>query len=116
MDDSAGKQTLIVSFAGYDAEGTEIMITAAATTDIDVMLKDAGDLGYITVINSRNLSRTRVETPVPVYFIPISQVINDIGQVQLSQELNFIAPFLQSARQPIAYGTVHVDLAQLRGL
>ncbi len=113
---SAGKHTLLVSFAGYNTERTEIMVTSAATTDINVMLKDAGDLGNITVIGSRNLSRTRVETPVPVDVIPISQVINDIGQVELSQILNFMAPSFQSARQTIADGTDHVDPAQLRGL
>jgi iron complex outermembrane recepter protein len=67
-------------------------------------------------VGSRNLSRTRVETPVPVDVIPIAQVLNDIGQVDLNQILNFIAPSFQSARQTIADGTDHVDPAQLRGL
>ena len=48
--------------------------------------------------------------------IPVSQVINDIGQVDLNQILNFIAPSFQSARQTISDGTDHVDPAQLRGL
>ncbi len=68
------------------------------------------------MIGSRNVSRTRVETPVPVDVIPISQVINEIGQVDLNQIMNFIAPSFQSARQTISDGTDHVDPAQLRGL
>lgn len=46
----------------------------------------------------------------------LSQVINDIGQVDLNQILNYIAPSFQSARQTIADGTDHIDPAQLRGL
>src|SRR5688500_18869074 len=80
------------------------------------MLKNAADLSNITVVGSRNLSRTRVETPVPVDVIPVSTVINDIGQVDLNQILTFIAPSFQSARQTISDGTDHVDPAQLRGL
>jgi len=113
---SPGKYTLIVSFAGYLTERTEIAVGTMGIADLNIMLKEAGDLSNITVVGSRNLSRTRVETPVPVDVIPISQVINDIGQVDLNQILNFIAPSFQSARQTIADGTDHVDPAQLRGL
>ena len=111
-----GKHILIVSFAGYSAERTEITVTETGISDLNIILKEAGDLSNITVVGSRNLSRTRVETPVPVDVIPISQVINDIGQVDLNQILNFIAPSFQSARQTISDGTDHVDPAQLRGL
>ena len=111
-----GNYTLIVSFAGYVTERTEISVNTTGTADLNIMLKNAADLSNITVVGSRNLSRTRVETPVPVDVIPISQVINDIGQVDLNQILNFIAPSFQSARQTIADGTDHVDPAQLRGL
>ena len=116
LTDSPGKYMLIVSFAGYITERTEISVNTTGIADLNIMLKDAGDLSNITVVGSRNLSRTRVETPVPVDVIPISQVINDIGQVDLNQILNFIAPSFQSARQTISDGTDHVDPAQLRGL
>src|SRR5688500_13548450 len=111
-----GNYTLIVSFAGYVTERTEILVNTTGIADLNIMLKNAADLSNITVVGSRNLSRTRVETPVPVDVIPISQVINDIGQVDINQILNFIAPSFQSARQTIADGTDHVDPAQLRGL
>ncbi|MGZ8541377.1 MAG: TonB-dependent receptor [Chitinophagaceae bacterium] len=113
---SPGKHTLVVSFAGYSTERVQITVGEAGITNMNFILKDAGDLDNITVVGSRNLSRTRVETPVPVDVIPISQVINDIGQVDLNQILNFIAPSFQSARQTISDGTDHVDPAQLRGL
>ncbi|HMJ47361.1 MAG TPA: TonB-dependent receptor, partial [Ferruginibacter sp.] len=111
-----GRQTLIISFAGYAPQRTVLTVTAGGTLTQDITLTEAGDLGNITVIGSRNVNRTKVETPVPVDVIPIAQVINDLGQVDLNQILNYIAPSFQSARQTVADGTDHVDPAQLRGL
>src|SRR6266496_5257201 len=113
---SPGKHILIVSFAGYITERTEILVTQSGVTDLNIMLKDAGDLCNITVVGSRNLSRTKVESPVPVDVIPVSAVINEIGQVDVNQILTFIAPSFQSSRQTVSDGTDHVDPAQLRGL
>jgi iron complex outermembrane receptor protein len=113
---SPGKHILIVSFAGFITERTEILVTQSGITDLNIALKDAGDLSNITVVGSRNLSRTKVESPVPVDVIPVSAVINDIGQVDVNQILTFIAPSFQSSRQTVSDGTDHVDPAQLRGL
>ncbi len=109
-----GKHTLVVSYVGYATQRTEV--TVAGNTTQDITLSSAGDLNAITVIGSRNASRTRVETPVPVDVIPVSTLINEIGQVDVNQILTFIAPSFQSARQTISDGTDHVDPAQLRGL
>ena len=79
------------------------------------MLTSSGDLGIVTVIGSRSIPRTRTETPVPVDIIPLAQVVNQVGQVDLNQILNYIAPSFQSSRQTIADGTDHLDPAQLRG-
>lgn len=70
----------------------------------------------IVITGSRSQGRSKLSTPSPVDVIPISQVVNDIGQVDLNQIINFIAPSFQSSRQTIADGTDHVDPAQLRGL
>src|SRR4029453_19331538 len=48
--------------------------------------------------------------------IPVSTVINEVGQVDLNQIMTYIAPSFQSARQTVSDGTDHVDPAQLRGL
>ena len=110
-----GSYTLIISFVGYTTQ--EIAITPEQNSlTQDVTLVNAGELGTVTVVGSRSTSRTRVETPVPVDVIPISQVVNEVGQVDLNQIINFIAPSFQSARQTIADGTDHVDPGQLRGL
>lgn len=112
----AGSQVLVASFVGYATVNIPVTVPANGTVNQDISLSVSSDLTNITVIGSRNLSRTRVETPVPVDVIPISQVINDVGQVDLNQIMSYIAPSFQSARQTIADGTDHVDPAQLRGL
>ncbi len=69
------------------------------------------------VLGSRSATgRSNLSTPVPVDVIPLAQVINEIGQVDLNQILNFIAPSFQSSRQTVSDGTDHIDPAQLRGL
>jgi iron complex outermembrane recepter protein len=109
-----GKHILIISYVGHATQRTEVTVNGNTTQDITLL--SAGELNEVTVTGSRNPSRTRVETPVPVDVIPISTVINDIGQVDVNQILTFIAPSFQSARQTISDGTDHVDPAQLRGL
>src|SRR5215204_3692342 len=111
-----GKQVLIISFVGHSTQRIDVVVTEGTTLQQDVAMTDVGDLTNVTVIGSRNASRTRVQTPVPVDVIPIAQVVNEVGQVDLNQIINFLAPSFQSARQTISDGTDHVDPAQLRGL
>lgn len=110
-----GTHTLIVSFVGLATQRFNVSASDAGVTQ-DAVLMDAVDLSMVTVIGSRNTSRTRTETAVPVDVIPLAQVINNIGQVDLNQIMTFIAPSFQSSRQTIADGTDHLDPAQLRGL
>lgn len=112
---TAGKQTIIVSYVGFAPQRFTINVSGTEVTQ-DVILMEAGDLSMVTVIGSRNVSRTRTESPVPVDVIPLAQVINEVGQVDLNQIMTFIAPSFQSSKQTIADGTDHLDPAQLRGL
>lgn len=114
LSTTPGRHILIISYVGYATQRTEVTVSGNAVQDISLL--SSGELNAVTVTGSRNPSRTRVETPVPVDVIPISTVINDIGQVDLNQILTFIAPSFQSARQTISDGTDHIDPAQLRGL
>lgn len=109
-----GKHILIISYVGHATQRIEV--TVGDNTTQDITLLNVGELNAVTVTGSRNPSRTRIETPAPVDVIPVSTVINDIGQVDVNQILTFIAPSFQSARQTISDGTDHIDPAQLRGL
>jgi iron complex outermembrane receptor protein len=110
-----GKQTIIISYVGFAPQQITVTASGSEVTQ-DVILTESGDLSMVTVIGSRNVSRTRTESPVPVDVIPLAQVINEVGQVDLNQILTFIAPSFQSSKQTIADGTDHLDPAQLRGL
>jgi iron complex outermembrane recepter protein len=87
----AGKHTITISYVGFAPQRFTVNVTGAEATQ-DVILMEAGDLTMVTVIGSRNISRTRTESPVPVDVIPLAQVVNDVGQVDLNQILTFIAP------------------------
>lgn len=103
--------TLVFSFVG--SESLEKTIRGNV---VDAALSDGYELNDIVVIGSRNQTRTKLETPVAVDVIPIQNVVNEVGQVDVNQILTYVAPSFQSSRQAIADGTDHVDPAQLRGL
>lgn len=111
-----GSYTLIISYVGTQTQRFPVTVSANSTIETNADMVTTGDLATVTVGSRASTVRTRIQTPVPVDVIQISQVVNEIGQVELSQILNFIAPSFQSARQTISDGTDHVDPAQLRGL
>ncbi len=105
-------EVLVFSFTGY--EPREVPIDGRAT--IDVALSSGVAIDLVTVVGSRNATRTKLETAVPVDVLPIADLVNEVGQVDLNQILTYVAPSFQSARQTIADGTDHIDPGQLRGL
>ncbi len=116
LSSPTGRQTIIVSFVGNVTQRLEVNVTGTGNLQQDFSLVSSGELSGITLTGSRNATRTRIETAVPVDVIPIAQVLSEVGQVDLNQIVNYIAPSFQSARQAIADGTDHVDPGQLRGL
>src|SRR5436305_532553 len=77
-----GKYVLLASFVGYATQRAEVTVNEKGA-EHDFVLGNSGDLGTVTVVGSRSAARTRTETPVPVDIIPLAQVINTIGQVDL---------------------------------
>jgi len=109
-----GVTTIVVSYAGYETRTTKVDGDA---TDFSIGLQSSiNELQQVTVIGSRNLSRTNVQTPVPVDVIPVAKMAKEVGQTDLNQLLTYSAPSFQSSRQTVSDGTDHVDPAQLRGL
>ncbi|MEO7766149.1 MAG: TonB-dependent receptor plug domain-containing protein, partial [Ferruginibacter sp.] len=106
-------KAITASYAGYQSVTITIVESA---TDYSIGLQSVQNEQGIVVIGSRNLSRTKVQTPVPVDVIPVAEMAKQVGQIDLSQLLTYAAPSFQSSRQTVADGTDHVDPAQLRGL
>ncbi|MCW3110469.1 MAG: outer rane receptor protein, partial [Segetibacter sp.] len=92
----------------------EIMVSNSAELDV-TMERSLAELGNVTV-GTRSLRRTATETAAPVDIIPISRVMNQLGQVDVNQILQFVAPSFNSNKQSGADGADHVDPATLRGL
>ncbi|MCH7400592.1 TonB-dependent receptor domain-containing protein [Belliella kenyensis] len=109
----AGRDIIIVSFVGLKAQEINI----ANRSEVNVVLEsDDKDLSEVIVTGTRVGARSRIDSPVPVDIIPVSKVIDAVGQIDLNQILTYIAPSFQSSRQTISDGTDHMDPAQLRGL
>src|SRR6476469_9468424 len=107
-------KSIVISNVGYKSGSIGVQDSA---TDYSIGLYSlVNDLEQITVIGSRNLSRTNVQTPVPVDVIQVAKMAKEVGQTDLDQLLTYSAPSFQSARQTVSDGTDHVDPAQLRGL
>ena len=103
---------LLFTYVGY--QSVEVRIGEELV--INAILEEGVDLNNVVVIGSRNASRTKIESPVPVDIIPIRSVVNEVGQVDINQILHYAAPSFQSNRQTISDGTDHIDPASLRGL
>jgi iron complex outermembrane receptor protein len=111
-----GKYTVTYSYAGYQLYTTKANVSANESETVNAIMIASAVGEEIVLVGSRSSGRSKTATAVPVDVIPVSQIINEIGQVDLNQILNFIAPSFQSSRQTVADGTDHLDPAQLRGL
>ncbi len=67
-------------------------------------------------VGSRSPERSRTDTPVPVDVVPIEEIADESGQLDLGQLLHTIAPSFNSNRQSGSDGSDHIDAATLRGL
>ncbi|MEO5649202.1 MAG: TonB-dependent receptor [Ginsengibacter sp.] len=111
-----GRYNLIISYVGFQTQTTRVIVRANEISTVNATLFNSTTDQEIVVVGSRAVGRSKLSSPVPVDVIPVSQIINDLGQVDLNQILNFIAPSFQSSKQTVADGTDHLDPAQLRGL
>lgn len=108
-----GKEaTLVLSGAGL----TEQEVTATGGFADVSMNTSTILLGAVEIVGTRSLKRSATETAVPIDIIPISKVANSVGQVDLNQILQYVAPSFNSNRQSGSDGADHIDPASLRGL
>lgn len=106
-------KAIVVSYVGY---GIRTIRVDSSTSVYSIGLNPILNEVQVVMIGSRNLSRTNVQTPVPIDVIPVAAMAKETGHVDLNQLLTFSAPSFQSSRQTVSDGTDHVDPAQLRGL
>ncbi|MEO7444743.1 MAG: TonB-dependent receptor [Ferruginibacter sp.] len=100
-----------VSYAGYLVK--DYTITQAGTNNF--RLSEANTLQSITLLGTRGKPRTEVNRPVPIDVIPARELQNT-GQVELGQQLQFTSPSFNSAKYGINGSLVYANYATLRGL
>ena len=103
---------LVFSFVGLVSQE----ITVGKQKELIITLISNNVLGTVEVVGSRRPNRTAVESVVPVDIIEVSQLVNTLGQPDVNQMLQYVAPSFNSNKQSGADGADHIDPATLRGL
>ncbi|MCY7409128.1 MAG: TonB-dependent receptor [Chitinophagales bacterium] len=91
-------------------------ITATGTTLNAVMQDATTELTGVEIIGSRSLNRSITESPVPVDYIDIKKMSDNMGQLDVNQLLHYLAPSFNANKQSGSDGADHTDPATLRGL
>lgn len=105
---------LILSFVGFEKQ--EIKIASVNQVLTIVMKEDISQLGEVVVIGSRStVARTNVERPVPVDVISAKE-LQSTGQTELGQQVQFMSPSFNSAKNGINGVANYADPASLKGL
>jgi iron complex outermembrane receptor protein len=112
-----GSYTLRASFVGFQSVSAPVQVGSGETATANFSLKEQlATLNEVVVVGSRSTqARTSTETVAPVDVIQSRDLVAT-GQVEPTQQLNFVAPSFNSSRQTIADGTDHIDPASIRGL
>jgi iron complex outermembrane receptor protein len=118
--DAAGRYTLryaapgaVIRISAEGYLGRELPAEADGTMDIvlgGVLLES------LVVVGSRRADRSATETPVAVDVIPLAEVAERSGHLNVNQLLQHVAPSFNANRQSGADGSDHIDPAALRGL
>ncbi len=103
--------TILASHASYVSK--EFTVSKPGVHDFS--LTEFATLGGVTIVGTRGKSRTDVNRPVPVDIIS-SKELQNTGQIELGQQLQFASPSYNSAKYGINGSLVYADYATLRGL
>lgn len=108
------ESVLLFSSIGFDSQ--EIALGKRSTMDVR-LVATSRTLGEVQVVGSRNASRTRLDSPVPVDVIDIKPLQESAPQVSITQLLQYVSPSFHSVNGSNAgdAGSA-LNLAQLRGL
>jgi iron complex outermembrane recepter protein len=74
------------------------------------------ELKEVTLVGSRSVKRTVVNSAVPIDIINIKDVTTQSGKIEINQLLQYVAPSFNATKQSGSDGSDHVDPASLRGL
>ena len=102
---------IIVSHTSY--VGKEFTVSKEGINNF--ILAEFVSLGGVTIVGTRGKPRTDVNRPVPVDILSAKELQNT-GQIEIGQQLQFASPSYNSAKYGINGSLVYADYATLRGL
>lgn len=103
--------TLVIN----DIRFAPVEITAQLFNEIQLQ-EAANTLTGVTVVGSRNINRSVINSPVPIDIVNLKAAMKTSPQIDLNQALTYLVPSFNSTRQSSSDGTEHIDPASLRGL
>ena len=104
----------VIEFSSIGFE-TKRQVAAGASMNI-ILTASTSDLQDVILVGSRGNGRAKLESPVPVDVIKISEVAINTARMDLTSSLNYAAPSFNYNKQSGADGADHVDIGTLRGL
>ena len=107
-----GNSIIVFSFVGLVSQE----IAVGTQKEVNITLISNNILNMVEVVGSRRPNRTSVESIVPVDIIEVSRLLTTLGQPDVNQMLQYVAPSFNSNKQSGADGADHIDPATLRGL
>ncbi len=107
-------ETAVLAFSFVGLVSQEIVV--GKQKELNVALISNNLLDMVEIVGSRRPNRTAVESVVPVDIIEVSRLLTTLGQPDVNQMLQYVAPSFNSNKQSGADGADHIDPATLRGL
>ncbi len=104
----------VLEFSSIGFE-TRRQVAVGASMNI-ILTASTSDLQDVILVGSRGNGRAKLESPVPVDVIKISEVAINTARMDLTSSLNYAAPSFNYNKQSGADGADHVDIGTLRGL
>jgi iron complex outermembrane recepter protein len=113
-----GQYTLQFSSSGFDAIDRPVYVKTENRLGMMTVRLTASQnsLKEVTIVGSRNLSRSVMDTPAPIDLISLRDITPKVAQTELGQVIQYIAPSYNATRQTGSDGADHIDPASLRGL
>lgn len=113
----AGTYQVAFSTIGYEKKIVNVVIAAGETKVLNIdLVPSSASLNEVVVIGSRGGGRTKIESPVPVDVVNVSQYGQTTAKPDLMSQLNQAVPSFNYNKQSGGDGSDAIDFASLRGL
>lgn len=100
------------SYIGFENKRQTVL-----SSEVNISLNaSSNDLQEVILVGTRGSGRAKIESPVPVDVIKLSEVGLNTARMDLTSSLNYAAPSFNYNKQSGADGADHVDIGTLRGL